>query len=260
MSDELHELTDTEPIVDGADAEAPATVEIHLRWTYVLVGMLVVFGLILALGVGVWLGRPRAAGGGVAQAVPSLPGPVPAVQPVQPQAVPMGSRSVPRTSSVPSQPRSSAGISTSIGRTPNVGDPAPDFTLKNLEGEKVSLSDFKGQPVLINFWATWCPPCRYEMPFIESAWQQYKDDGFVVLAVDVEEPISVVQRFVESFGLTFPILLDYKGEVSDMYRLRAFPTSYFVGRDGKILIAHRGMMTEQVLQQYMERVMATRAE
>ena len=257
MSTEPRELTDSQPAVDNTDAEeVVTTVEIQLRWTYVFAAMFVLFGVILALGLGIWLARSRASAGGTAQAVPALPGQVPAV----PQAIPMRSRSVPLAPGAQSPRRSSAGISTSIGRTPNVGDPAPDFTLKNLKGEQVSLSDFKGQPVLINFWATWCPPCRYEMPFIESAWQQYKDEGFVVLAVDVEEPISVVQRFVDNFGLTFPILLDYKGEVSDLYRLRAFPTSYFVGRDGKIVIAHRGMMTEQVLQQYMQRVMATKAE
>jgi len=263
MSDNLDRFSNSDPVVEEPDVGSTTTMEIHLRWTHVLMGMLAVVGLIAVLAFGLWLGRSRNTGGGLAQSGPSLPGQVQAVQPravspVQPRVVPLQPRSVPQAPSTSS--RSSAGITTSIGRTPNVGDPAPDFTLKTLDGEKVSLSDFKGQPVLINFWATWCPPCRFEMPAIEKAWQQYKDDGFVVLAVDVEEPISVVQRFVENFGLTFPILLDYKGDVSDLYRLRAFPTSYFVGRDGKIVVAHRGMMTEQILQQYMQRVMATKAE
>jgi peroxiredoxin len=265
MSDDLYELTDSEPIADEADADAPATLVIHIGWVHAVVGLLAVLGVVGALGLGLWVSRERLARRGVAQTGSLTPGQIQALQPrvlqpAPPQVVPLQPQPVPQPQSVQRQPRSSAGVTTSIGGTPNVGDPAPDFTLKTLDGEKVSLSDFKGRPVLINFWATWCPPCRFEMPAIERAWQQYKDDGFVVLAVDVEEPISVVQRFVESFGLTFPVLLDYKGDVSDMYRLRAFPTTYFVGRDGKIVIAHRGMMTEQILQQYMERVMATKAE
>ncbi len=269
MSEKWSEGIDPEPVAEEADApapmaedvDAPATMEIHLRWTHALLGLLAIAGVTAALALGIWLGRSRSAST-VVQARPALPGQpqVIPLRPAQPQVIPLQPGSAPRAPATSSQPRSSAGVTTSIGRTPNVGDPAPDFTLKTLDGEKVSLSDFKGRPVLINFWATWCPPCRFEMPAIEKAWQQYKDDGFVVLGVNVEEPISVVQRFVENFGLSFPVLLDYKGNVSDMYRLRAFPTSYFVGRDGKIVIAHRGMMTEQVLQRYMQRVMATQAE
>ena len=150
-------------------------------------------------------------------------------------------------------------VEAAVGRTPSVSDSAPDFALKNLQGEEVRLSDFQGRPVLINFWATWCPPCRTEMPVIETAWQKYQDEGFVVLAVDVQESAGQVQHFVDSLGLTFPILLDSTAKVaSEFYRIRAFPTSFFVGRDGRLVATHRGTMTEQVLQQYMGQVLATK--
>ena len=153
----------------------------------------------------------------------------------------------------------SATVEATAGHTPNVGDPAPDFALHNLQGKEVRLSDFQGRPVLINFWATWCPPCRIEMPTIETAWHKHKDEGFVVLAVDVQESPSQVQHFVDSLGLTFPILLDPTAKVaSELYRIRALPTSFFVGRDGRLVAAHRGMMTEQGLQQYMGQVLATK--
>lgn len=237
-------------------------VVLRIGWVHAVVGLAVFVGICGALAAGLWMGRNI--GGPASSATTGRPAPPAAagpqqVLPVQPQAFPQ-SQSPPRVQAQPAQPRSSAGVTTSIGRTPGVGDPAPDFTLKNLEGETIDLGDFKGQPVLINFWATWCGPCRIEMPMIDAMYQKYKDEGFVVLAVDVQEPITIVQSFVNSMGLTFPILLDLTGEIADgSYRIRAFPTSYFVGRDGQITAAHRGMMTEQIMQRYMDQVLATQA-
>ena len=249
------ERTDGTP----ADTEDDAVV-LHIGWSHILLVFLIVGGISGALLAGLWVGRSsgdsplsaQAAGGAVAPAQVLAPQPVrPAVQPAE--APPSSGALQP-----PVPNRSSAGVTTSLGRTPNSGDLAPDFTLKTLDGEPVSLSDLRGQPVLINFWATWCGPCRIEMPLIEEMYQKYKDEGFVVLAVDIEESITVVQSFVNSMGLTFPILLDYKGEVSNgPYRIRALPTSYFVGRDGKITAAHRGMMNRRMIERYMEYVLAT---
>jgi peroxiredoxin len=239
------------------------TIVLQINWVQVLVILVVLVAMGGALAAGLWVGR-RASRASGSPATASQPlSPVPAAQqplvPAQPQQVgSVQAQPQPRIELKPAEGRSSAGITTSIGRMPRSGDEAPEFTLKNLEGEEVSLSDFKGQPVLVNFWATWCGPCRIEMPLMEDMYQQYKDEGFVILAVDVEESITAVRRFVDSMKLTFPILLDYKGEISNgPYQVRAFPTSYFIGRDGKVVIAHRGMMTKPMLQSYMDRVLAT---
>ncbi len=233
-------------------------VVLRIGWAHAVVGLVVFAGICGALAAGLWMGRNIS---GPAPATAGRPAPPAAArpQPVLPQRIPQ-IQSPPRVQAQPAQPRSSAGVTTSIGRTPSVGDPAPDFTLKNLAGETINLSDFKGRPVLINFWATWCGPCRIEMPVMDAMYQKYQDEGFVVLAVDVQESITIVQSFVNSMGLTFPILLDLNGEVADgPYRIRAFPTSYFVGRDGQITAAHRGMMTEPIMQRYMDQVLATQA-
>ncbi|TET32264.1 MAG: redoxin domain-containing protein [Anaerolineales bacterium] len=121
---------------------------------------------------------------------------------------------------------------------------APDFTLVNLEGENVSLSDFKGQPVLINLWAIWCGPCRIEMPTIQSRFEKYRDEGFIVLAVNFDEQKADVQAFGDEFGLTFQMLLDPGAKVQKLYRTRSYPTSFFVDRKGVIQAQHIGVMTE----------------
>jgi peroxiredoxin len=127
---------------------------------------------------------------------------------------------------------------------PVKGALAPDFTLVNLEGENVSLSDFHGQPVLINLWATWCGPCRIEMPTIQSRFEEYRDEGFIVLAVNFDEPRGDVQSFRDEFGLTFQILLDPGAEVQKLYRTRSYPSTFFVDRNGVIQVQHIGVMTE----------------
>jgi thiol-disulfide isomerase/thioredoxin len=106
---------------------------------------------------------------------------------------------------------------------PRAGSLAPDFTLETLSGEAISLSDLRGQAVLINFWATWCPPCRQEMPAIQRVYERYRDQGFTEVA-----------EFVEELGLTFPILLDREGEVFERYRVRGLPTSFFMDRAGVV--------------------------
>src|SRR5512133_436286 len=119
---------------------------------------------------------------------------------------------------------------------PQQGFLAPDFELKTLEGKTIRLSDLRGQAVLVNLWATWCPPCRAEMQSIERVDQEYKDEGFNVLAVNMteqDEP-SAIPTFVNEQGLTFPILLDETGEVARSYQMQSLPSSYFIRRDGVI--------------------------
>ena len=134
---------------------------------------------------------------------------------------------------------------------PEKGALAPDFALKNLDGEVVRLSDFRGQPVLVNLWATWCGPCRLEMPAFEERFQLHEEDGFVVLAVDFDEPAEDVAAFRDELGLTFELLLDPGAEVQQLYRNRTYPSSFFVDREGVIQIQHIGVMTEGQLDGYL---------
>jgi peroxiredoxin len=140
---------------------------------------------------------------------------------------------------------------------PVVGAPAPDFVLKDLSGNTARLSSFAGQPVLINFWATWCGPCRAEMPAIEDRYNAHSSSGFVVLAVNVDEPAEVVRPFVDELGLTFPIVLDPGGSVTELYRVLGFPTSFWVDADGMIVAQHVGPMFEDQIDNYLAKVGVT---
>lgn len=131
---------------------------------------------------------------------------------------------------------------------------APDFSLINIQGELVKLSDFRGQPVLINFWATWCGPCRIEMPTIQDRFERHRDEGFVVLAVDFDEPQEDVATFGEELGLTFNLLLDPGGKIQNLYRVLGYPTSYFVDSNGIIKVQHIGLMTEGQLDDYLSQI------
>ena len=113
---------------------------------------------------------------------------------------------------------------------------APEFALPDLEGTAQRLSDFRGNVVLLNFWATWCPPCRAEMPSMEALYQAYKDQGFVILAVSSDvQGAAVVQPFMEGYRLSFPSLLDTTGRVNGLYGVRSIPTSYLLDRHGRVV-------------------------
>ncbi len=117
---------------------------------------------------------------------------------------------------------------------PEVGKLAPEFQLSNLDGEPVSLSDFRGQPVLVNFWASWCGPCRYEMPFLQRIHEEQAVNGLVVLGVNLEESPDEVREFTAEFGLSFTTLLDSRQEVGLMYNVRAIPTTLLIDENGVI--------------------------
>jgi len=136
---------------------------------------------------------------------------------------------------------------------PEVNSPAPDFQLQTLGGETVRLSDMSGQPVLINFWATWCGPCQMEMPLIQKYYQKYSPD-LVVLAVNNDEPPGDVRAFIDQMKLTFPVLLDPGVQVENQYRIRAFPTSLFIDAKGLIRYQHIGILNEQQLVQYLKQI------
>jgi len=141
---------------------------------------------------------------------------------------------------------------------PQQGFLAPDFELKTPTGQTVQLSDLRGQVVLVNLWATWCPPCRAEMQSIEKVYQEYKDQGFTVLAVNMtyqDDPLTIMP-FVHKQGLTFPVLLDETGELANAYQLRSLPSSYFIRRDGIINeVVIGGPMSEALLRTRIEDIL-----
>ncbi|RME44340.1 MAG: TlpA family protein disulfide reductase [Chloroflexi bacterium] len=136
-----------------------------------------------------------------------------------------------------------------------VGQPAPAFTLRDVEGTEVTLKDFRGRPVLINFWATWCAPCRSEMPIIEEAYQQHQDEGLIVLAIDVQENPELARTFAGWLGISFTILDDGAGDVARLYRVTAFPTSFFVDRNGVIRAWQVGAMNRSTLDRHLGKIM-----
>lgn len=129
------------------------------------------------------------------------------------------------------------------------GQSAPDFTLKTLTGDHVRLSDLRGRPVLVNFWASWCKPCATEMPYIVAAYDSLRDRGLTVLAVNLtdQERSKDVRRFVESFKLAFTVLLDERGRVRELYELAAVPTSVFVDSAGVVRRVISGPLTPEML-------------
>ena len=126
------------------------------------------------------------------------------------------------------------GSGSTSGQGPEIGKTAPGFTLKGLDGQEVSLSDLRGKPVLLNFWASWCGPCRLEMPFLQQIYEKWTGEGLVLLAVNLQEDQNTVQEFVRNGGFTFPILLSPGNEVPLAYNIRGIPATFFIDADGII--------------------------
>ena len=133
-----------------------------------------------------------------------------------------------------------------------IGELAPDFTLKNLDGEEVSLSDYKGKIVLINFWATWCKFCDVEMPDLNNV--DKKNDDVVVLAVNVQEEQPKVSEYIKEGGYDFEVVLDTKGNISRNYLVSSFPTTYAVDKEGILVGGVPGMLTKPQMEQIIENV------
>lgn len=118
--------------------------------------------------------------------------------------------------------------------------PAPDFTLKSRSGENVRLEDMRGQVVMLNFWASWCGPCRQEMPLMDDLYEQYKDLGFTILAVNVDENREEALRFLDKVPVSYPILYDPESRVSELYEVQAMPTTVMIDRSGNTRYLHHG--------------------
>lgn len=142
------------------------------------------------------------------------------------------------------------------------GEPAPDFELKNLDGASVRLSDYRGSVVLLNFWASWCPPCRVEMPHMQRFYQDYAAKGVVVLGVNLtatEEHPDRVRPFVEKRQLTFPVVLDEKGEVMKAYQVVGYPTTYLIDEDGTVREKFVGVLDYEKMKKAVSRARRTAA-
>jgi peroxiredoxin len=140
-----------------------------------------------------------------------------------------------------------------IGINPSViKTKAVDFKLKDLDGNEVSLSDLKGKKVFLNFWATWCPPCKEEMPDIEKLYQETKDSDLVIVAIEIGEPLSTVKSFIDSNKYNFKILIDPSQSVATQYNIAAIPTSYFIDVDGNIISKNVGAMNIEQMRAYIK--------
>lgn len=133
-------------------------------------------------------------------------------------------------------------------------DVAPDFQVETLDGETMYLSDFRGQGVFLNFWATYCPPCKDEMPFMENQYHIFKDKGVEILAINVGEPPLTAKKFVERYKLTFPIPLDSREEIYKAYGVGPIPTTFLIDKDGKVIDRVTKGLSEQEITEMMERI------
>jgi len=118
--------------------------------------------------------------------------------------------------------------------------PAPDFTLKSNSGKNIKLSELRGQVVMINFWASWCGPCRQEMPLLDQLYQRYQPMGFTLLGVNVEEDSGAADKILKEIPVSFPVLYDNKSKVSESYQVQAMPSTFLIDRDGKLRYLHKG--------------------
>jgi peroxiredoxin len=132
-----------------------------------------------------------------------------------------------------------------------VNYPAPDLQLADLSGAAVSLEGLRGQIVLVNNWATWCPPCRAEMPALQAYYEAHREQGFVVIAIDAGETLAEVQRFVEGYGLSFPVWLDREQKALVAFRNLTLPSSYVIDREGTVRLAWSGPVTQETLEKYV---------
>jgi cytochrome c biogenesis protein CcmG/thiol:disulfide interchange protein DsbE len=131
--------------------------------------------------------------------------------------------------------------------TPLTGQPASDFTLTLFDGRIIRLSDFRGKVVFLNFWASWCPPCREEAPLLEQAWHRYKDQGIVFLGVDFQDTDEAARSFLREFGITYMNGRDPTGRIAIDYGVYGIPETFFIDREGRITYKHIGALDDQVL-------------
>lgn len=137
-----------------------------------------------------------------------------------------------------------------------VGDTAPNFQLKTTDGKKVSLADYKGKGVVLNFWGTWCKPCRREMPALNTAAKTYKDKNIKVLTIHLKNTPQQIEQFFNGLNteVNLPVLIDKDGEVSEAYGIDPLPTTVIIDKDGKVKAVHKGEMNKNIIDNYMKSI------
>lgn len=183
-------------------------------------------------------------------------GRVPEVAVAAAESVVAPAEAVAAATAVGAEPQETFAPPADLPESPYPGNAAPDFSLLTLANESFTLSDLRGKPTIINFWATWCPPCRRELPALQAAFEQHRDEiGFV--AVDVKENTQTVADFVADLGLTFPVVFDQDGRVSDVaYQVRGIPTTIFVDANGVVVERHVGPLDDATIEAYLEPLLA----
>lgn len=133
-----------------------------------------------------------------------------------------------------------------------VNYPAPELTLTDMQGDSSSLADYRGQIILVNLWATWCPPCKEEMPALESFYRKHESDGFVIVAINDGDPVPDVIQFVEEYGLTFPVWLDPTYIATEQaFKTLNLPSSFVISREGIIVLSWVGGINAKTLEKYL---------
>lgn len=151
--------------------------------------------------------------------------------------------------SAQSEAKKEAGVPSAIPAEVNF--PAPDVTVRDLDGNEIKISDFQGQTVLLNNWATWCPPCRAEMPALQAFYEDHRHQKFTIVAIESGEPPQEVADFVEQYGLTFPVLVDRSQRTLVAFRNNGLPNSYLIDPQGQVRLAWNGAISREVLEKYV---------
>jgi len=140
--------------------------------------------------------------------------------------------------------------SNDLGTGPAVVDfPAPDLQLQDLDGQPTSLVDYRGQVVLVNNWATWCPPCRQEMPILEAFYTDHHQQGFTIVAIDAGDAPGVVREFVDNYGMSFPVWIDPTSQALNRFRNNYLPSSYLIDEAGQVIMVWSGAVTRASLEE-----------
>jgi thiol-disulfide isomerase/thioredoxin len=148
-----------------------------------------------------------------------------------------------------------SGCSTTSGNGSGIGKLAPDFQLQDIENQSISLSNLRGNPVILNFWASWCGPCRDEMPLLQQTYEERESKGVLLLTVNLRETLSVAAQYMQDNGLSFPVLLDTDGSVALSYNVTAIPTTFFLDIDGIIQATKLGSFSSVAeIESYISRI------